>query len=142
MKGLKEGSVMIIAGMLAALVVSIFFYSRGSGDYTPLVFIVAFIIFVGSGLLVKVCYLWIQWGNRYLTNVLVYMLCGAIILFLLTYIPSVYSIIFESYTFQELITSSSVQGVLQIMGYGAICGLLFYHCYIGVHSLVLKFENS
>ncbi|MGP4068457.1 hypothetical protein [Halobacillus sp. B29] len=72
-------------------------------------------------------------------NVLVYMLGGAIILFMLTYIPSVYSIIFESYTFQELITSSSIQGVLQIMGYDAVCGLLFYHCYIGVCRVVLKF---
>ncbi len=71
-----------------------------------------------------------------MTNVLVYMLGRAIILFLLTYMPSVYSIIFESYTFQELITSSSIQGVLQIMGYGAVCGLLFYHCYIGVRSVI------
>ncbi|MCA1011592.1 hypothetical protein [Halobacillus halophilus] len=142
MNGLKEGSLMSFSSGLAALVVSIFFYTRGSGDYTSLVFIVAFIIFMGSGLLVKLCYIWIQWKNRYLINVVVYMLGGAIILFLLTYIPSVYAIIFESYTFQELITSSSVEGVLQIMGYGAICGLLYYHCYMGVHLLSLKLGNN
>ncbi|MBA2176056.1 hypothetical protein H0266_14260 [Halobacillus locisalis] len=89
MKKLSEGIIQFVTSILAAIVVSLYFASRGSGDYTLLVFIVAFFVFIGSGVIVKIMYLLIQWKNRYITNVMVYTLSGAVIWVLLIYFPAV-----------------------------------------------------
>ncbi|MGP4075849.1 hypothetical protein [Halobacillus sp. K22] len=141
MDKLKEGIIQIATSMLAALVVSLYFYSRGSAGYTLLVFLVAFVIFVGSGIIVKIMYLWVQWRNRYLTNFLVYLLSGAVIWGLLMFFPPIYSIIFEDFTVEGFKSSTSIIDFLRTVAIGAICGLSFYHIYLGLSGLFAKVAN-
>ncbi|WP_181347324.1 hypothetical protein [Thalassobacillus sp. CUG 92003] len=47
MNKLTEGVIQITTSICAALVVSLYFYSRGSEEYTMLVFLIAFFYFCG-----------------------------------------------------------------------------------------------
>ncbi|MCP3032299.1 hypothetical protein LF817_13205 [Halobacillus sp. A1] len=141
MNKVREGVIQILTSILAALLVSLYFYWQGSEEYALLVFLIAFIVFVGSGIIVKIMYLWIQWRNRYLTNFLVYMLSGAVLWVLIMYFPPIYSIIFEDFTVQRFLSSNSISGFLRNIAVGALCGLIFFNIYFGLTGLFAKVGN-
>ncbi|TGB03666.1 hypothetical protein [Halobacillus salinus] len=134
---MKESLIQIATSLLAAFLVSLYFYSRGSAEYTLAVFAVAFVVFIGGGMIVKILHKLFDWRNSYLTNVIAYGLSGGILLLSMVYGPVIYSRMFEDYTVvqNEFVLAEFLLELLQYMAFGAICGLVFYHIYIGVQKL-------